>query len=149
MYVNSLYLYASARLAVCKHKLGSDLKSADSGLVNLTTSLLRINSNWTTQVYWKMPLRHCMSTRLCNCITVLLPTNIHFNASFPQSVPHLLIISRVFLYWQIQFIVNLCFLWVDSFQDLYNGRSHLFLGHTSVARLELLNKILCCHWFAH
>jgi len=65
------------------------------------------------------------------------------------SCHHVPIISRVLLYRQIQFIINLCFLWIDSFQNLCNGCSHLFLGHASITRLELLYKILRCHWFAH
>jgi len=62
---------------------------------------------------------------------------------------HVAVISRVFLYRQIQFIINLCFLWVDSFQNLCNGCSHLFLGHAGIARLELLYEIFRCHWFTH
>jgi len=59
------------------------------------------------------------------------------------------ITSGVFLYGQIQFIIDLCLLRVDSFENLSNSCSHLFLGHAGIARLELLYKVLRCHWFAH
>ena len=57
--------------------------------------------------------------------------------------------TGIFLYRQIQFIVDLSLLWVDSFEYLCYGRGHLFLRQTGIARLELLHKILRCHRLAH